>query len=105
MTDENQFAILQLNLTGISVAKQTLLNKFFNDLKPDFVSLNETNCALPHGYFNNYRTFSQHKTQKVTESLSPYQLKSAVVSFVHFKGQPLTHCGALCTYKTFVNCL
>ena len=61
MSDCNNISIMQLNLTGISAAKQTLLNKYFNDLKPDFVALNETKRALPHDYFNNYRTFSQHQ--------------------------------------------
>ena len=42
MTDGNKIAILQLNLIGISVANQILLIKYFNDLKLDFVALNET---------------------------------------------------------------
>ena len=65
MTDQNKIAILQSNPTGISVAEQTLLNKYFNDLKPDFVALNESKIALPQDYFNNYRTFSQNQNTNI----------------------------------------
>ena len=45
--------------------------------------------------------FHNSKTQIMVESLSPYQLNSAVVKLFHPKGQPSTQCGALCTCKIF----
>ena len=43
------------------IGRQAKCIKCFNDLKPDFVALNVTKSALPHDYFNNYRTFSEHQ--------------------------------------------
>ena len=42
MADRNSITVLQLNPTGLSNAKQILLNKYFEEQKPDFVAFNET---------------------------------------------------------------
>ena len=57
MTNRNSTTVLQLNPTGLSNAKQLLLNKYFEDQKPDFVVLNETKKQVPENFCTNYRTF------------------------------------------------
>ena len=59
MTNKNSITALQLNPTGLSNAKQLLLNKYLEDQKPDFVALNETKKQIPENFFTNYRTFSR----------------------------------------------
>ena len=59
MANRNSITVLQLNPTGLSNAKQLLLNKYLEDQKPDFVALNETKKQVPENFFTNYRTFSR----------------------------------------------
>ena len=59
MANRNYITVLQLNPTGLSNAKQLLLNKYLEDQKPDFVALNETKKQVPENVFTNYRTFSR----------------------------------------------
>ena len=59
MANRNSITVLQLNPTGLSNAKQLLLNKHLEDQKPDFVALNETKKQVPENFFTNYRTFSR----------------------------------------------
>ena len=62
MANKNYANILQLNVTGMSSAKQVLLNKYIDDAGADFIALNETKKELPEDFFINHRTFSQQQT-------------------------------------------
>ena len=62
MANKNYANILQLNVTGMSSAKQLLLNKYIDDAGADFIALNETKKELPETFFINHRTFSQQQT-------------------------------------------
>ena len=59
MANRNSITVLQLNSTGLSNAKQLLLNKYLEDQKPDFVALNGTKKHVPKNVFTNYRIFSR----------------------------------------------
>ena len=51
MANKNYANILQLNVTGMSSAKQVLLNKYIDDAGADFTALNETKKELPVDFF------------------------------------------------------
>ena len=63
MADKIYANILQLNVTGMSSAKQVLLNNNIDDAGADFIALNETKKELPEDFYINYRSFSQQQTQ------------------------------------------
>ena len=63
MANRNSITVLQLNPTGLSNAKQLLLNKNLADQKPDFVALNQTKKQLPENCFTIYCTFSRCRGQ------------------------------------------
>ena len=54
---------LQLNTTGLSNAKQLLLNRSLKDQKLDFVALNETKKQVPENFLTNYWTLSRCRGQ------------------------------------------
>ena len=63
MANRNSITVLQLYPTGLSNAKQLLLNKYLDDQKPDFVAMNEPKKQVPENIFTNYRTFSRRRGQ------------------------------------------
>ena len=72
MANKNYANILQLNVTGMSSAKQVLLNKYIDDAAADIIALNETKKELPEDFFLNHRSFSQQQTHNQGGvSLSP----------------------------------
>ena len=46
MANKNYANILQFNVTGMSSAKQVLLNKYIDDAGADFIALNETKKGI-----------------------------------------------------------
>ena len=42
MAKVKKFSFMQLNSSGLSKAKRIALEKYVDDMKPDFISLNET---------------------------------------------------------------
>ena len=63
MANRNSITVLQLNPTGLSNAKQLLLNKNLADQKPEFVALNQTKKQVPENFLTNYCTFSRCRGQ------------------------------------------
>ena len=54
-------SFMQIISSGLPNAKRTVLEKYIDDMKPDFISLNETKQRIPHDIFKNYRTFSHNQ--------------------------------------------
>ena len=61
MAKVKKLSFMQLKYSGLSNAKRTVLEKYIDDMKPDFISLNETKQRIPHDSFKNYRMFSHHQ--------------------------------------------
>ena len=61
MVEVKKLSFVQLNSSGLSNAKQIALEKYVDDMKPDFITLNETKQGISHDIFKNYWTFSHHQ--------------------------------------------
>ena len=61
MAKVKKLSFMQLNSSGLSNAKQTVLENYINDMKLDFISLNEIKQKVLHDIFKIYRTFSHHQ--------------------------------------------
>ena len=61
MAELQKFSIMSLNSSGLSNAKRIALEKNIDDMKPDFISLNETEQWISHDFFKTYRMFSHHQ--------------------------------------------
>ena len=61
MAKVKKFSSMQLFSSGLSPAKRTVLEKYIDDIDPDFITLTETKQRIPHDIFKNYPTFSHHQ--------------------------------------------
>ena len=61
MVEVKKLSFMQLNSSELSNAKRTVLEKYIDGKKPDFITLNETKQRFQHDIFKNYRTFLNHQ--------------------------------------------
>ena len=96
MANKNYAYIMQLNVTGMSSAKQVLPNKYIDDAGADFIALNETKKELQKRKIFSLTIELSHNNKHTTKeaSLSHYQKKQAALRYTISRVRISTPSGA-----------